>query len=286
MSRQKSSSWVLFVLLALVWGSSFILIKKASVQLTGWQIGSIRIFSAGIVFLPFALFHISKLPKSKVPLIILTGLLGNLFPAFLFAIAIHQKIESSVAGILNSLTPLFVIVIGVLFFKSKVAPQKFAGVLIGFVGLLLLSITRGPVSISDIGFTLLILLATILYGVNVNLVGTYLKGLDPIKMATVSIGFLTLPTAIVLWLNPVSFSSAQVWNGVLASVALGFLGSAAATILFYMLIKKAGGLFASLVTYAIPVVAIAWGMVDGENISLVQLGCLGIILCGVYLANK
>ncbi|HZH63315.1 MAG TPA: DMT family transporter [Flavisolibacter sp.] len=286
MSRQKSSSWVLFVLLALVWGSSFILIKKASVQLTGWQIGAIRIFSAGIVFLPFALFHISKLPKSKVPLIILTGLLGNLFPAFLFAIAIHQKIESSVAGILNSLTPLFVIVIGVLFFKSKVAPQKFAGVLIGFVGLLLLSITRGPVSISDIGFTLLILLATILYGVNVNLVGTYLKGLDPIKMATVSIGFLTLPTAIVLWLNPVSFSSAQVWNGVLASVALGFLGSAAATILFYMLIKKAGGLFASLVTYAIPVVAIAWGMVDGENISLVQLGCLGIILCGVYLANK
>jgi drug/metabolite transporter (DMT)-like permease len=286
MSRQKSSSWVLFVLLALVWGSSFILIKKASVQLTGWQIGAIRIFSAGIVFLPFALFHISKLPKSKVPLIILTGLLGNLFPAFLFAIAIHQKIESSVAGILNSLTPLFVIVIGVLFFKSKVAPQKFAGVLIGFVGLLLLSITRGPVSISDIGFTLLILLATILYGVNVNLVGTYLKGLDPIKMATVSIGFLALPTAIVLWLNPVSFSSAQVWNGVLASVALGFLGSAAATILFYMLIKKAGGLFASLVTYAIPVVAIAWGMVDGENISLVQLGCLGIILCGVYLANK
>ena len=286
MSRQKSSSWVLFVLLALVWGSSFILIKKASVQLTGWQIGSIRIFSAGIVFLPFALFHISKLPKSKVPLIILTGLLGNLFPAFLFAIAIHQKIESSVAGILNSLTPLFVIVIGVLFFRNKVAPQKFAGVLIGFVGLLLLSITRGPVSISDIGFTLLILLATILYGVNVNLVGTYLKGLDPIKMATVSIGFLTLPTAIVLWLNHVSFSSAQVWNGVLASVALGFLGSAAATILFYMLIKKAGGLFASLVTYAIPVVAIAWGMVDGENISLVQLGCLGIILCGVYLANK
>ena len=286
MSRQKSSSWVLFVLLALVWGSSFILIKKASVQLTGWQIGAIRIFSAGIVFLPFALFHISKLPKSKVPLIILTGLLGNLFPAFLFAIAIHQKIESSVAGILNSLTPLFVIVIGVLFFRNKVAPQKFAGVLIGFVGLLLLSITRGPVSISDIGFTLLILLATILYGVNVNLVGTYLKGLDPIKMATVSIGFLTLPTAIVLWLNPVSFSSAQVWNGVLASVALGFLGSAAATILFYMLLKKAGGLFASLVTYAIPVVAIAWGMVDGENISLVQLGCLGIILCGVYLANK
>jgi drug/metabolite transporter (DMT)-like permease len=286
MSRQKNSSWALFVLLALVWGSSFILIKKASNELTGLQIGAIRIFSAGIVFLPFAIFHVGKLPKSKIPIIILTGLLGNLFPAFLFAIAIHQKIDSSLAGILNSLTPLFVIVIGGLFFKSKVEAKKVAGVLIGFAGLFILSITRGPVSISDVGFTLLILLATVFYGVNVNIIGTYLKGLDPIKMATVSIGFLTIPTTIVLWLNPVSFSSVEMHKSILAAVALGILGSAIATVLFYMLIKKAGGLFASLVTYAIPVVAITWGMLDGENISLIQFGCLGIILCGVYLANK
>ena len=116
MTGQKAASWTLFVLLALIWGSSFILIKKGADHLTGIQIGALRIFSAGIVFLPFGMFHIKKLPKEKIPLVLLTGLLGNLFPAFLFAIAIEKKIESSLAGILNSLTPLFVIVIGVFFF--------------------------------------------------------------------------------------------------------------------------------------------------------------------------
>jgi drug/metabolite transporter (DMT)-like permease len=286
MSNQKAISWVLFVLLALVWGSSFILMKKSAEQLSGWQIGAIRIFSAGIIFLPFALFHIGKLPKNKVPVIILTGLLGNLFPAFLFAIAIDRKIESSLAGILNSLTPLFVIVIGVLFFKAKIQTKKIAGVLIGFIGLFILSITRGPVTVSDAGFTLLILLATVFYGLNVNIISTHLKGIDPIKMATVSIAFLTIPTAIVLWQAPISFSSPEMRDSILEAITLGILGSAAATGLFYVLIKKSGGLFASLVTYAIPVVAIFWGLLDGENISLIQFGCLGIILGGVYLANK
>lgn len=161
-----------------------------------------------------------------------------------------------------------------------------AGVLLGFVGLFILSITKGPVSITDIGFTLLILLATVFYGLNVNIISTYLKGLDPLKMATVSIGFLTIPTAVVLWLNPVSLSSPELQMSIVAAVVLGLLGSAAATVIFYMLIKKAGGLFASLVTYAIPVVAIFWGLLANENVGPIQFGCLGIILMGVYLANK
>lgn len=286
MTGQKTTSWVLFVLLALIWGSSFILIKKGTEQLSGWQIGALRIFSAGIVFLPFALFHIGQLPKAKIPLVLLTGVLGNLFPAFLFAIAIEEKIESSLAGILNSLTPLFVIVIGVLFFKARIQSKKIAGVIIGFIGLLILSLTKGTISASDISFTLLILLATVFYGINVNLVGTYLKNLDPVKMSTVSVGFLAIPTSFVLWLNPVSFSTEEMRTGILAIVALGLLGTAAATVIFYALIKKAGGLFASLVTYAIPVVAIFWGLLYNENVGIVQFGCLGIILAGVYLANK
>src|SRR5829696_7232828 len=157
MNGQKGISWLLFVLLALIWGSSFILIKKSASELDGWQIGAVRIFSAAVVFLPFAIFHIGKLPRKKIPIIILTGLLGNLFPAFLFGIAIHQKIESSVAGILNSLTPLFVIIIGALFFNVMIPKKKIAGVLIGFIGLAVLSVSKGPASITDIGFTLLIL---------------------------------------------------------------------------------------------------------------------------------
>lgn len=285
--NQKAVSWVLFVLLTLIWGSSFILIKKAADELNGWQIGAVRIFSASIVFLPFAFFYVRKLPKNKLPLILLTGFLGNLFPAFLFGIAIQKNVESSLAGILNSLTPLFVIVIGVLFFGAKVQSKKIAGVLIGFAGLFILSYTKGPLSVSNISFTLLILLATVFYGLNVNLVGTYLKGIDPVKMAIVSVAFLIIPSGIVLWLNPIDFTQTpSARNSVFAAVTVGLLGSAAATVLFYLLIKKAGGLFASLVTYAIPLVAIFWGLLAHETIGAIQIACLGIILSGVYLANK
>ncbi len=285
MKNERRLSWLLFVLLALIWGSSFILIKKSAEGLTGGQIGAVRIFSASLVFLPFAFFHVRRLPREKIPIVLLTGLVGNLIPAFLFGIAIQHSGESSLAGILNSLTPLFVILIGVLFFGLKIPSKKMAGVLVGFIGLFILSATKGPLTVSGIGYTLLILLATVCYGLNVNIVGRYLKGLDPVKMATVSIAFLLLPTTLFLWLNPVSFSS-QTKGSILAAATLGLLGSALATILFYTLIKKAGGLFASLVTYAVPVVAIGWGLIYDEAIGLVQFVCLGIILSGVYLANK
>ena len=286
MNGQKTVSWALFILLALIWGSSFILIKEGTKQLTGLQIGALRIFSAAIVFLPFALFHIRKLPKEKILLVLLSGLLGNLFPAFLFSLAIQQKTESSLAGILNSLTPIFVILIGALFFKTTIQAKKIVGVMIGFAGLLILSLLKGPVTAGSMGSILLILLATIFYGLNVNLAGTYLKGLDPLKLSTVSVGFLVIPTAVVLWLNPINLSAEENHQSILAVTALGLFGSAAATVIFYALIKKAGGLFASLVTYAIPVVAMFWGFLDNENVGLLQVGCLGIILGGVYLANK
>lgn len=286
MQNQKVVSWAIFVLLAMMWGSSFILMKEGARQLTGWQIGAIRIFSAALVFFPFAVFFIRKVPAGKIPLIVLTGILGNLFPAFLFAIAIHRQIASSLAGILNSLTPLFVIVIGALFFRKTVAARKVTGVLIGFAGLVLLSLLKGPISLSEIGFTLLILLATVLYGLNVNLITTYLKEVDPFQMAAISIASLLLPACLVLYFIPVSFTTPAMRQSIISSAALGVIGSAAATALYYVLIKKAGGLFASLVTYAVPVVAIFWGVLAGEQIEPVQVVCLGIILGGVYLANK
>lgn len=286
MKNAKSLNWLLFGLLALIWGSSFILMKKSAEQLSGWQIGAVRIFSASVVFLPFTSFHLRQLPKAKIPIVLLTGLLGNLFPAFLFGIAIQHSGESSLAGILNSLTPLFVILIGILFFGANLQRKKLAGVLVGFVGLFILSLSNGPLTESGIGYTLLILLATIFYGLNVNIVGTYLKGLHPVKMATVSIGFLSVPTALVLWFAPVSLNTQEMRTSVGAAVALGILSSSVATIIFYALIERAGGLFASLVTYAVPVVAIGWGLVYHEAIGFLQIGCLAVILSGVYIANR
>lgn len=286
---QRLVSWGLFVLLSIVWGSAFIVMKKSADELTGWQIGAIRILSAGLFFLPLAAFHLKYIPLKKLPLVILTGVLGNLFPAFLFAIAIEKKVNSSLAGILNSLTPLFVIVIGALFFKSTIALKKIVGVVIGFTGLLILSLSKGGVEIDNFWFAMMILLATLMYGINVNLVSHYLKDIDPLKMATVSLAFVAIPTAIVVWQQDIvsmAIYDENVRWSIVAAVLLGIVGSAIATALFYVLIKKAGGLFASLVTYGIPVVAIIWGIWAGENVTLIQVSCLAMILGGVYLANR
>lgn len=289
MTKEKLINWVLFILLSLIWGSSFILMKMSKESLTGYQIGAVRMFSAGVVFIPFALFHLSKIPARTLPLVILSGLLGNFFPAFLFAIAIEKKINSSLAGILNSLTPLFVIVLAALFFGVKVERKKMAGVVIGFIGLTILSLSKGGINTANITYASLILLATVMYGLNVNLVSYYLKAVKPIAMATVSLAILSIPAMFILWQQDV-FSIAK-WDAkarwsIGASALLGIVGSALASILFYMLIKRAGGLFASLVTYAIPVVAIMWGLAANENVTLIQISCLLVILGGVYLANK
>jgi drug/metabolite transporter (DMT)-like permease len=288
MARQNFTNWLLFLLLSLVWGSSFILMKTSAEHLNGLQIGSVRIFAAGISFLPFAVIYVSRIPLRKMGIVILTGLLGNFFPALLFASAIKENGESSLASILNSLTPLFVIVIGVLFYKAKVARNKMAGVLMGFAGLVMLSLLRGPVSANDNG-VLLILIATIFYGINVNLVSQYLKGIDGLKIASVSLAIMAIPSAAIMWQQNV-FSIARYdeearWSIAVACL-LGIVGSAIATAVYYILIQRAGGLFASLVTYAIPIVAMIWGLLANETITGVEIGCLGIILTGVYLANR
>ncbi len=288
MNTPKLLNWLIFIVLSLIWGSAFILMKESSKYLNGWQIAAIRIFFAGLVFIPFAVFQVRSIPRNKIPFVLLTGLLGNLFPSFLFAIAIENQVSSSMAGILNSLTPLFVILIAILVFRQKVKFKQIAGVLVGLAGLLVLNFSKGGMTMDNFGYILLILLATLLYGLNVNIVTQNLKGVDPIKMATVSLSLLTIPTAVVLWDQDVlgKWQQGEARTAIIYAALLGVVGSAIATALFYMLIKKAGGLFASLVTYGIPIVAIFWGALAGEDITVIQLSCLALILGGVYLANR
>jgi drug/metabolite transporter (DMT)-like permease len=290
MKNEKIIKWALFSLLCIIWGSSFILMKWSKDELNWAQIASLRIFSAGVVMLPFAFFYFFKIPAKKLPLVILSAICGNLLPAYLFAGAIAKNIDSGLAGILNSLTPICVVVIGIVFFRSKVESRKIIGVVVGFAGLTLLTIAGNKgISLENMEYTLWILLATLLYGLNINIVSHYLKDINPIHLAVVSLACMVIPTGIVLWQQDFIYlpfdESATFWSTI-ASVMLGITGTAFATVLFYMLVKRAGGLFASLVTYGIPFIAIAWGFVFGENISALQIGCLGIILCGVYLANR
>jgi drug/metabolite transporter (DMT)-like permease len=281
-------SWVIFIFLCLVWGSSFILMKISKQGFTATQIAALRIFSGSIVFIPFAFFHITKLPRKKIGIVALAGLFGNLIPSFMFTAAING-LDSSLVGILNSLTPICVVTLGIIFFRDKIQAQKILGVLIGFAGLCILTFTQHDVSLDNLGYAALIIIATFSYGISINLIGHFLKGVNPLHITSVSLSLLTIPTFIVLWKSgffTLDFSDTPVQNSLLATSLLGLVGTGISTVLFYILVQKAGGLFASLVTYGIPFVAILWGVLDGEPVTAIEIICLGIILVGVFLANK
>ncbi|HCL05019.1 MAG TPA: permease [Chitinophagaceae bacterium] len=286
--RDKLINWGIFIILSIIWGSSFILMKEGMRVLTPYQVASIRILSAGLILTPFALKALRQVPQNKWLLVILSGLLGNFFPAYLFCIA-ETEIDSSLAGILNALTPMFTILVGISFFQLKANSTKILGVIIGFIGLCLLMLSGKEVSFSNLSYAGLVLLATLCYGINVNMVGRYMKEVGSLNIASLAFVFLIIPSSIILYITgylQLELSSTPVLKATGASFVLGVLGTAFASIIFYMLVKRAGTLFASMVTYGIPFVAVFWGLLDGEQITLLQVGCLGVILCGVYLVNK
>lgn len=287
----KVINWLLFIILSVIWGSSFILMKWGmnGDLLSPYDVASIRIFSAGLVLLPFAVRAFKTIPISKWWVVILSGLLGSFFPAYLFCIA-ETRIDSALAGILNALTPLFTIIIGVGFFQLRASSKKWLGIILGFIALALIPFAaNNSVSFKDFSYTFFVLLATVFYGVNVHLVGRYMKHIPSLHIAAMAFVFLMIPSLIILLINGYFYlplSKPEYINATAASATLGIAGTAIASILFYMLLKQAGALFGSMVTYGIPFVAILWGLYYGESVTVLQFVCLGIILMGVYIANK
>lgn len=262
--------------------------KEGMKTLTPYHVASLRILSAGVVLIPFARKALLQVPKEKMLLVILSGLLGSFFPAYLFCIA-ETRIDSSLAGIMNALTPLFTIILGIAFFQLQAGRRKIIGVLVGFIGLCLLIAPKGDFRFEDFSYSLLVLLATVFYGINVNMVGRHMQGVGSLNIASLAFVFLIIPTLIILYVTgyfALPLLQTAFIISTLASVVLGVFGTAIASILFYMLVKRAGTLFASMVTYGIPFIAVLWGLWGGETITLLQVGCLGIILVGVYLVNK
>lgn len=256
-------------------------------SLNAWQVASIRIFSAGMVLLPITLRQLGSLPRKDLPRIFLSGMLGTFIPAYLFCLA-ETKLDSGVAGILNALTPLFTILIGAIFFQSKIPLQKWLGVLVGFTGLVLLVTAGKDVRLSNMGYSAYIIFATVCYGLNVNMVSRHLKHIPSLMLASFAFGLLIIPSGLILLFTGYTRQTAidGFWYSTGASAVLGIFGTAVASVLFYMLMKRAGPLFASMVTYGIPFVALFWGFLAGETITTLQIACLGIILVGVYLANR
>jgi drug/metabolite transporter (DMT)-like permease len=282
------TSWLVFALLAIVWGSSFILMKEGLKAFNPYQVASLRMLSAGIILLPFAYKAIKRIPSNKMGLVIFSGILGNFIPAYLFCIA-ETQIDSSLAGILNSLTPMFTIIVGVLFFKVQTNLAKVIGMIIGFIGLSFLLAAGKNMSFHNLSFASLVLLATLFYGINVNIVGRYMQQLGSLNVASIAFAFLIIPSTCVLYFTGYfnnDFTNPIVLRSLAASSILGVVGTSMATILFYYLVKQSGMLFGSMVTYGIPVVAVAWGIMDGESLNLIQIGCLGLILFGVWIVNR
>ena len=282
-------NWLLFLLLSVIWGSSFILIKIGLQTLSPYQVATIRILTASLSLSPFALNAWKKIPKNKIGYVILSGVMGSFFPAYLFCIA-ELRIDSSITAIINSLTPLLTIAIGVIFFKVPTTIQKIAGVILGFIGLCLLPFASAKgLNLKDISYAFFIFMATMLYGINVNMVSRHLKELGALQTASISFIFLIIPCMIILYSTGYTkndFSDKHIILSSIAASVLGVFGTAVASVLFYMLVKKAGAIFGSLVTYGIPFIAVIWGILYGEKINALQIGCLGIILSGVYFVNK
>lgn len=282
--------WAVLFSLVLIWGTSFILMKQGLKVYSSAIVGSLRIFIAFLVILPFSVFHARSLPPGKWKHIAVVGILGTAIPAFLFAKA-QTVISSSVAGILNSLTPLFTLITGVLFFSQKSGLLRFLGVITGLTGAVgLVFITSDNSFEFQFAYAFLIILATILYSIQSNVIKTYLNDVNPV--AITSLGFLIvgLPAGIYLFafsdFYTVLKTSHQGIEGVVYISLLSIFGSVIALILYNRLVQVTNPVFASSVTYLVPVVALLWGVFDGERLPAVSLVFVALIFAGVIMVNK
>lgn len=284
----KRLKWVYLITLALIWGSSFILIKKGLVGLTSLQLGSLRIIFAAIFLLLIGFKSLAKIPRVQWKYIALTATLGTFFPAYLFAIA-QTQIDSTVSSILNSLTPLNTLIFGILAFGLSFRRAQIFGVIIGLVGTFLL-IVNGALHHPEQNYyyAILVLIASFCYAMNVNLIKKYLSDLSPLSISTGNFLVLFFPALLVLifsgFFEVIAVESVQ--HSVLFVLVLGVLGTGIANIIFFKTIQISSPVFATSVTYLIPVVAFGWGLLDNEMLTPVQFLGAFIILFGVYLSAK
>ena len=290
--NKKLIDWGIFILLSIIWGSSFLLMKigmkAGSVQLSPYQVASLRMVFSGIVLLPFAFRALQQVPKNKLGLVILSGIIGNFIPAYLFCIA-ETKIDSALAGILNSLTPLFTILVGMLVFKIKIEANKMSGIILGLLGLCISVVAGKTLHFENFSYSIFIIFATICYGLNVNMVGKHMQNISAINIASLAFSFSIITGLAILFGTGYfsnDFTNPALLNATLASGTLGVINTSIASVLFYALVKRAGIIFASTVTYAIPFVSLAMGLLYNEAIHPLRLLGLAIILWGVYIVNK
>lgn len=286
----EKERWVLLVVLSIIWGSSFILIKKSLEHFTPYEVGALRVLIAGIVLLPLAILNIKKFPRKHLKWLIIAAVTGNFIPMFLFPIA-ETQISSSIAGIINSMMPIFVIIVGTLFWKFSTSKRQLIGVAISFSGACILALSAGESGELKLIPIVLLLLATLCYAISTTTVKSKLHEIPAKILSAFVFSFvLILPSLITLVFSGF-FNNLHANENLF--VGLGFVsllsifGTGLAMMLNYRLLSISTPLFASTVTLLMPVVAVIWGILDGEKLTPMQgLGGVVILAGLIFLRAK
>jgi len=281
--ERKIWHWLVIAILSLIWGTSYILMKKGLESFSSLQIGSLRILITFLCLLPVAIHNFNKLNRKNIVSILIIGFFGSGIPAFLFPLA-QTKISSTLAGMLNSLSPVFTLVIGIFFYNRKPIKSQIIGVFLGLVGAIGL-LYSGSFSFNYYG--LLVILATILYGISSNEVSK-VAGLNGLQIT--ALAFMIISPVAIIYLSISDFSqvtSTEPWLRNLGCIVLlAVMGSAVALALFYLLIRDTSPVFGSMVTYFIPIISTMWGLADNEILTPSMFVSIAVILAGVYIINR
>ena len=286
--KSQTLKWVILVALALIWGSSFILIKLGLVGLNPFELGSLRIIFCAVFLLIVGFKSLTAISQHQWKYIAMTSLFGTFIPAYLFAIA-ETKVSSSICSILNSLTPLNTLILGSIVFGLNFRRNQFIGIIVGLIGTAVLIFTGNNQEGSEnYYYSVLVLIATVCYATNVNLIKKYLSDVKPLAITTGNFLVMLVPAILILCFT--DFSSKMnlpvTHHAMFYVMILGIVGTGVANVIFYKLIQISSPVFASSVTYLIPIVALMWGFLDNEMLTPFQFFGAFIILIGVYLANK
>jgi len=285
--EKSIKNYIVLVLLAIIWGSSFILMKRGLDVYSYTQVAALRLFIAFLSLTPFLLKAVKVVQKKHIVPIVVMALFGNGIPAFLFTKA-QTQLDSSLVGILNSLVPLFTLLLGVYFFKTKPTKTNIVGIIIGLCGAVFLTYSTMGGGVEINSYVYLVILATIMYAISINVIKKYLHDLDALSIS--SLAFLVIGPFSAIYIFNTDFMALSVTNegieALLYITLLAVVGTSSAVVIFNQLISRSSAIFASSVTYLIPIVAIFWGIFDGEKVTLIHLLSVVIILGGVYLVNK
>lgn len=287
---EKNLKWIFLVLLSVIWGSSFILIKKGLIGLTAYQLGSLRIIFTAIFLFTIGFKSFKKIKKYHYKPIVVSALLGTFIPVYMFALA-ETEIDSSIASILNSLTPLNTLIFGYFFFKMMFSKNQLLGVVIGLLGTLMLIVSGATLNPNqNYWFSVFVIIASVCYAFNVSIIKKYLQDLNAMSIAVGNFAVILFPAFIVLFFTGFFsvdiINSALVQKSMLYLVLLAVFGTGIAKVMFNRLVQISTPIFSSSVTYTIPIVALIWGVLDCEKLNYIQLLATLIILLGVYLANR